>query len=168
MRPSARGAEATGAQPSKKALLLSAQFVHNELPIRLARRVRELAKLPYGLAALPAIRRLQDHYLTSLDELINFPPMSIALHHAQSTGRLLDYTPGKTPTREMFHKTDLRQLTDNLSDVLSDPATLADYEYARDNFIELLLGVQARHDNGADAPSPSRPPVSLDVFRPKH
>ena len=32
-------------------LLLSAQFLHNELPVRLAHRVAELENLPYGLSA---------------------------------------------------------------------------------------------------------------------
>jgi pyruvate dehydrogenase kinase 2/3/4 len=150
-----------GAQPSRKALLLSSQFVHNELPIRLARRVRELRELPHGLAAAPAMRRLTDHYLTSLDELVNFPPMTLP-GDGPGTGRprLLDYVLGATPTRHMFQQTDLRQLSDTLSEALADAATVADFEDGRDRFIALLLGIQARHDNGPCWPPCARTPSS--------
>ena len=40
-----------GANPIEKQLRLSAQFLHNELPVRLAHRVAELENLPYGLSA---------------------------------------------------------------------------------------------------------------------
>ncbi|MCO5567178.1 hypothetical protein L7F22_020866 [Adiantum nelumboides] len=36
--------------PTSKNLLLSAQFLHKELPVRLAHRVTELENLPYGLS----------------------------------------------------------------------------------------------------------------------
>lgn len=40
-----------GANPIERQLLLSAQFLHKELPVRLAHRVAELENLPYGLSA---------------------------------------------------------------------------------------------------------------------
>lgn len=40
---------------SSKNLLISAQFVHKELPIRIARRVIELENLPYGLSTQNAV-----------------------------------------------------------------------------------------------------------------
>lgn len=39
-----------GAYPTERNLLLSAQFLHQELPIRLAHRVTELENLPHGLS----------------------------------------------------------------------------------------------------------------------
>lgn len=39
-----------GSIPTKRNLLLSAQFLHKELPIRLAHRVTELENLPLGLS----------------------------------------------------------------------------------------------------------------------
>lgn len=39
-----------GSRCSAKNLLLSAQFLHKELPIRMARRVMELESLPFGLS----------------------------------------------------------------------------------------------------------------------
>ena len=38
--------------------MLSAQFLHNELPVRLAHRVAELENLPYGLSAKPQVIRV--------------------------------------------------------------------------------------------------------------
>lgn len=40
-----------GSYPSKRNLLLSSQFLHNELPVRLAHRVAELENLPHGLSS---------------------------------------------------------------------------------------------------------------------
>ena len=39
----------------EKQLLTSAQFLHNELPVRLAHRVAELENLPFGLSAKPHV-----------------------------------------------------------------------------------------------------------------
>lgn len=44
-----------GNNPIDRQLLLSAQFLHKELPVRLAHRVAELENLPYGLSAKRAI-----------------------------------------------------------------------------------------------------------------
>ena len=41
-----------GADPTPKKLLQGAQFLHKELPIRLARRAAELDSLPYGLSLM--------------------------------------------------------------------------------------------------------------------
>lgn len=47
-----------GANPVEKQLRLSAQFLHNELPVRLAHRVAELENLPYGLSAKPHVLKV--------------------------------------------------------------------------------------------------------------
>lgn len=44
-----------GSRPTEKNLLISAQFLHKELPIRIARRAIELESLPYGLSEKPAV-----------------------------------------------------------------------------------------------------------------
>ena len=48
-----------GANPIKRQMVLSAQFLHNELPVRLAHRVAELENLPYGLSAKPQVLRVR-------------------------------------------------------------------------------------------------------------
>lgn len=47
----------------------SAQWLHNELPIRLAHRVRELSQLPYGLAEMPSVVSVREMYETSFTQL---------------------------------------------------------------------------------------------------
>lgn len=47
---------------NKRALLLAAQFLHEELPIRLARRARELKKLPFGLAETESMMEVRKLY----------------------------------------------------------------------------------------------------------
>ena len=48
-----------GANPIGRQLILSAQFLHNELPVRLAHRVAELENLPYGLSAKPHVIKVR-------------------------------------------------------------------------------------------------------------
>lgn len=61
-----------GANPIERQLLLSAQFLHKELPVRLAHRVAELENLPYGLSSKSAILKVRDWYVESFEELRSF------------------------------------------------------------------------------------------------
>lgn len=47
-----------GSDPSDRNLLISAQFLHKELAIRIARRSIELEALPYGLSEKPAVLKV--------------------------------------------------------------------------------------------------------------
>lgn len=47
-----------GSKPIERQLILSAQFLHNELPVRLSHRVAELENLPYGLSAKPHVLKV--------------------------------------------------------------------------------------------------------------
>ena len=47
---------------SKRTLLLAAQFLHEELPVRLARRARELKRLPFGLGEMVSIKGVRKLY----------------------------------------------------------------------------------------------------------
>ncbi|KAK9934128.1 hypothetical protein M0R45_021284 [Rubus argutus] len=62
-----------GSQPTHRYLLISAQFLHKELPIRIARRAIELETLPYGLSDKPAVLKVRDWYLDSFRDLRSFP-----------------------------------------------------------------------------------------------
>ncbi|CAL9207117.1 unnamed protein product [Musa hybrid cultivar] len=62
-----------GARPTEKNLLLSAQFLHKELPVRIARRAIELESLPFGLSQKPAVLKVRDWYLESFREIRSFP-----------------------------------------------------------------------------------------------
>lgn len=61
-----------GSRPTDKNLLISAQFLHKELPIRIARRVIELENLPYGLSEKPAVLKVRDWYVDSFRDLRSF------------------------------------------------------------------------------------------------
>ncbi|KAL0433858.1 UNVERIFIED_CONTAM: [Pyruvate dehydrogenase (acetyl-transferring)] kinase, mitochondrial [Sesamum latifolium] len=62
-----------GSRPTPRNLLISAQFLHKELPIRIARRAIELDSLPYGLSQKPAVLKVRDWYLDSFRDLRSFP-----------------------------------------------------------------------------------------------
>lgn len=50
--------------------LHSAQWLHSELPVRLAHRVLELSELPYGLAEMPSVKEVKDMYQNSFCDII--------------------------------------------------------------------------------------------------
>ncbi|KAI8145966.1 mitochondrial branched-chain alpha-ketoacid dehydrogenase kinase-domain-containing protein [Fennellomyces sp. T-0311] len=62
-----------GQRPSAGTLFKASQFLHEELPIRLAHRVKELHELPYGLGEMPSILKVKDWYAHSFKDLIDLP-----------------------------------------------------------------------------------------------
>ncbi|MBI4606897.1 MAG: pyruvate dehydrogenase kinase [Planctomycetes bacterium] len=62
-----------GSRPTAENLLKGAQFLHQELPVRLAHRIVELESLPSGLSEVPSVRVVRDMYLESLRELVELP-----------------------------------------------------------------------------------------------
>ncbi|KAI9312254.1 mitochondrial pyruvate dehydrogenase [Dichotomocladium elegans] len=62
-----------GQNPSPGTLFRASQFLHEELPIRLAHRVKELEELPHGLNKMPSILKVKDWYSHSFQDLINLP-----------------------------------------------------------------------------------------------
>ncbi|CAM6010633.1 unnamed protein product [Sphagnum balticum] len=62
-----------GAHPSGRNLLLSSQFLHKELPVRLAHRVTELENLPHGLSTKAPVLKVRDWYVDSFKDLRSFP-----------------------------------------------------------------------------------------------
>jgi len=53
----------------KNQILFASQFIHTELPIRLAKRVKDLEQLPLQLDNNHEIFKIRDWYLQSLDEI---------------------------------------------------------------------------------------------------
>ncbi|TQN72514.1 [Pyruvate dehydrogenase (acetyl-transferring)] kinase [Colletotrichum shisoi] len=62
-----------GERPSVGTLFRASQFLAEELPIRLAHRVQELDELPDGLNDMPSVKRVQDWYAQSFEELTQLP-----------------------------------------------------------------------------------------------
>ncbi|KAI9797496.1 MAG: hypothetical protein M1835_000052 [Candelina submexicana] len=58
-----------GEKPSTGTLFRASQFLSEELPIRLAHRVQELRELPDGLGEMPSIKKVQDWYAQSFEEI---------------------------------------------------------------------------------------------------
>ncbi|EME49045.1 hypothetical protein DOTSEDRAFT_67925 [Dothistroma septosporum NZE10] len=58
-----------GSNPSTGTLFRASQFLSEELPIRLAHRVQELGDLPDGLNEMESIKRVQDWYAQSFEEI---------------------------------------------------------------------------------------------------
>nr|POE96395.1 [pyruvate dehydrogenase (acetyl-transferring)] kinase, mitochondrial [Quercus suber] len=67
-----------GQSVSTGTLFRASQFLSEELPIRLAHRVQELGDLPDGLNDMPSIKRVQDWYAQSFEEITTLqkPPLS--------------------------------------------------------------------------------------------
>ncbi|KIY47860.1 alpha-ketoacid dehydrogenase kinase [Fistulina hepatica ATCC 64428] len=78
-----------GQNPSQGTLLKAGQFLAEELPVRLAHRVKELDELPHNLSAMPSINKVKNWYAQSFEELISFPPVILppAIVKALNTGR---------------------------------------------------------------------------------
>ena len=66
-RPSSCPVCITRARVSPKTLRQSRRLTPEELPVRLAHRVRELDDLPQGLSGMPSIRRVKEWYAQSFE-----------------------------------------------------------------------------------------------------
>ncbi|KAI0792589.1 mitochondrial pyruvate dehydrogenase [Abortiporus biennis] len=73
-----------GQNPSQGTLLKASEFLLEELPIRLAHRVKELDQLPHNLSAMPSINKVKDWYAQSFEELITFPGITLPRHIRQA------------------------------------------------------------------------------------
>lgn len=62
-----------GQNPGQGTLFRASQFLLEELPIRLAHRVKELDTLPHHLSDMPSIEKVKNWYAQSFEELISFP-----------------------------------------------------------------------------------------------
>jgi pyruvate dehydrogenase kinase 2/3/4 len=62
-----------GYAQDEQTLLTAAQFLHNELPKRLAAMAQDLMEMPCGLADTPSARRIQQLYIRSFAEMLEFP-----------------------------------------------------------------------------------------------
>jgi len=67
-----------GQNPSQGTLLKGSQFLAEELPVRLAHRVKELDELPHNISKMPSIIKVKHWYAQSFEELINFPKPTLS------------------------------------------------------------------------------------------
>jgi len=66
-----------GQNPSQGTLLKASQFLSEELPVRLAHRVKELDELPHGMRDMSSIKKVKQWYAQSFEELITFPKIDL-------------------------------------------------------------------------------------------
>ncbi|CAH0475770.1 unnamed protein product [Peronospora belbahrii] len=62
-----------GTSITREKLIQSARFLHDELPVRYAHRIKNLENLPHGLSAMPSVQQVREWYINSAQELLNFP-----------------------------------------------------------------------------------------------
>lgn len=83
-----------GQSVSTGTLFRASQFLSEELPIRLAHRVQELNDLPDGLNDMPSIKRVQDWYAQSFEEITTLSKPSVTSEVRERLSR-----PGKSNGR---------------------------------------------------------------------
>jgi len=134
----------SGSNPSKKAVLLSSQFLHNELPIRMAKRVLQIEQMPHGFPTMPSILDLKDRITESFQDLVNFPVMNL---RSFDMSQKIVYSLGATESSKMFRKSDLMSLSNDLSEIL-DAQGQRNYQTITGNFMAVLEDIKRRHEQG--------------------
>ncbi|KAJ8146643.1 hypothetical protein OY671_000310 [Metschnikowia pulcherrima] len=66
-----------GPSPSPGSIFLASQFIVEELPIRLALKVRDLENAPLGLSKMPSTVKVKNWYAQSFEELTSLPKPKI-------------------------------------------------------------------------------------------
>lgn len=69
-----------GLSPSPGSIFLALQFIVEELPIRLAFKVKDLEEAPFGLNDMPLTQKVRDWYAQSFQELVELPKPEISDH----------------------------------------------------------------------------------------
>ncbi|EFJ52917.1 pyruvate dehydrogenase kinase, partial [Volvox carteri f. nagariensis] len=77
-----------GTQPLERQMLLSARFLHAEIPIRLAHRLMDLNHLPPKLSEEPHVRRVKGWYAESFADFRSFPAIKDHLDVLRFTAML--------------------------------------------------------------------------------
>lgn len=74
-----------------ESLLKSAQFLHRDLPIRIAKRLDDFQGLPFIIACNPHLRKVYDLYAEAFDTLHRLPPLSNSTDQEKYTSLLSQY-----------------------------------------------------------------------------
>lgn len=67
-----------GSNPSPGSVFLASQFIVEELPIRLAKKVKDLDNAPLGLSKMPSTIKVKNWYAQSFEELVNLPKPTVS------------------------------------------------------------------------------------------
>lgn len=79
-----------GSNITNAKLIHAANFLRNELPIRLAHRVRDLNDLPHGLSRMPSVQLVKEWYIKSFEDIERFPTITSAAGERKFTELMID------------------------------------------------------------------------------
>ncbi|KAL9002641.1 MAG: hypothetical protein Q9188_004441 [Gyalolechia gomerana] len=152
-----------GERPSTGTLFRASQFLSEELPIRLAHRVQELGELPDGLNDMPSIKRVQDWYAQSFEDLTTLKRPTLGsdirerlLRPARQDSKTLSQTTANPSVKQGQYrslpqtngngngKTSSRRYYASADDGGDWPPELHDYNQ---RFAKTLEGIKRRHDS---------------------
>lgn len=102
-----------GKNPTDRTLLLAAQFLHEELPVRVAQRARELRRLPEGLSDMPSIDAVARLYEDSFARMRDFPKIKTKEQELEFTRLLSDIKHRHSNVQTMVAE-GIQQLDQNL------------------------------------------------------
>lgn len=115
-----------GQKPSQGTLFKASQFLHGkkkkigfylhilnmpktleELPIRLAHRVKELEELPHNLSHMPSIVKVKNWYAQSFQDLVELPSPTISntMREKLITKTKSDHLPHSVPNPSLVNMT---------------------------------------------------------------
>ncbi|KAF9164371.1 hypothetical protein DFQ27_001866 [Actinomortierella ambigua] len=91
-----------GQNPTQGTLFKASQFLSEELPIRLAHRVKELEELPHNLSEMPSIIRVKNWYAQSFQDIVDFPSREMSPKLKEMAKQMRNQSdmqalPGNTP-----------------------------------------------------------------------
>ncbi|KAK4511733.1 uncharacterized protein ATC70_007277 [Mucor velutinosus] len=142
-----------GQKPSPATFFKASQFLHEELPIRLAHRVKELDELPRSLGDMPSIIKVKNWYAQSFQELIELPPPEItselkaSFRDAAKNSQSLPQSspnlaiPQSKPTGK-YYPTIGHRYYNNFENIKCTPPILS----YTDSFVKAIENIKRRHD----------------------
>jgi pyruvate dehydrogenase kinase 2/3/4 len=95
-----------GQNPSQGTLLKASQFLSEELPVRIAHRVKELDQLPHNLSNMPSIVKVKNWYAQSFEELVSFPKFTLPeslKQTMQESPKNAEFLPESIPNPSLQH-----------------------------------------------------------------
>ncbi|KAH7334970.1 mitochondrial branched-chain alpha-ketoacid dehydrogenase kinase-domain-containing protein [Rhizoctonia solani] len=136
---------AFGRDPSPGKVLRAAKFLADELPIRLAHRIRDIDNSAHDLGKSPSFATVRNWYLQSFEDISSFPTIKLP----PSTQRI--FLPTATPNPFNGLSTPLERSTaGSQRRFYVSPATDGSWTpellELNSRFIKVLEGVRRRHD----------------------
>lgn len=134
-------------------LFRASQFLSEELPIRLAHRVEELGTLPDGLNEMPSIKKVQDWYAQSFEEITTLKRPELdketrnrLLSPSSKGSKILSQTTQNPSLKNQNGNgsSNSRRYFASIDDGNNWPPELTDYNK---RFAQTLEGIKRRHDS---------------------